>query len=392
MEQINVFEALFGKQGEVLVESLDSNLKFCTGIFKNGMFEKRIHTIGEFVRQVNNTEIAYLNQTCQPSFKMILPKIPVGMLHALRKFYAYVATVVKSEVAAQIFWDTVEKEYVLHVPVQQVTGSTVKYDRKTGMFVDARYVCVCNSHSHNTFGAFFSGVDNASEIDTCTYLVIGNVTSPAQTYAVRAGCNGSHSALTLQDLFDYSDETYYEIHETEMIKITEYKYVPPVYPTRVGTGVGASGAVRPYYYQNRMYNPSNQVPVPQRTAANLEEYYDMYYDQMYDPADFLEDPLYPSTNRPITTNKANENYNLSDNVYHNELNTFATAYNLFAQAITEDPNAADLGYTFVYDFVQLTEGLGYVSLDMMKTFFDNYYVYLKPEDIESLVQYISQTL
>ena len=74
------------------------------------------------------------------------------------------------------------------------------------------------------------------------------------------------------------------------------------------------------------------------------------------------------------------------------MNTFATAYNLFAQAITEDPNAADLGYTFVYDFVQLTEGLGYVSLDMMKTFFDNYYVYLKPEDIESLVQYISQTL
>lgn len=243
--------------------------------------------------------------------------------------------------------------------------------------------------------AFFSGVDNASEIDTCTYLVIGNVTSPAQTYAVRAGCNGSHSALTLQDLFDDTDETYYEIHESEMIKITEYKYVPPVYPTRVGTGVGASGAVRPYYYQNKMYNPSNQVPVPQRTAANLEEYYDMYYDQMYDAADFLEDPFYPSAssaNRPIVTNKANDNYNLYDNVYHNELNTFATAYNLFAQAITEDPNAADLGYNFVYDFVQLTEGIGYVSLDMMKTFFDNYYVYLKPEDIESLVQYISQTL
>jgi len=230
--------------------------------------------------------------------------------------------------------------------------------------------------------AFFSGVDNASEVDTCTYLVIGNVTTK-YTYAVRAGCNGSYTVLKLEDVFDLEDQTYYEIHQSEMVKITELKYTPPVYNgnTTYPNYVGARGAVRPY-------NPINAAPSSRIVTAEESwgQYYQDYYSDIYDA---IDDPLVTFT--PKERVAVNDNYNSVDTMYHTHLNEFATAYNLFAQAIVDDPHAADIGYTFAYDIVQLMDGLDYVPLDMMKSFFDNYYMYLTEADIQNLVQYIAQT-
>lgn len=395
---VNVFEALFGKQGEVKIESLESDLKFCTGIFKNGTFERRITPIGEFIRQVNNTEIPYLNLECKPSFNMSLPKIPIGMLFALEKFYIHVAQTIKSEVVAQIYWDLQDKKYVFHVPIQEVTGATVRFNRETGFFVDSRYVCVCNSHSHNTFSAFFSGVDDRNEIDTCTYLVIGNVTSPQRTYALRAGCNASYTTMLLSDLFDFNDlSDHYEISHNEMIKITEKP--PTVFVGGANSRVYSYGKTNPQGIQITRQNGSNYLSNQAIGTPNLGgrtviedpfdyegSIYDMY--EMYENVPFLEDT---SMYTPAGRQWAYDKYTAGESLYASDLNRFGQAFNMLADAINDDPNASDVGYTFIYDIVELYEALNFEPLDVMKTFFDNFYVHLKQSDIESFAQYIMQT-
>ena len=56
---LNAFEQLFGKQGEAKVESLESDKNFCTGIYQNGVFERRVTPLGYFVRQVKSHQSRY---------------------------------------------------------------------------------------------------------------------------------------------------------------------------------------------------------------------------------------------------------------------------------------------------------------------------------------------
>lgn len=245
---INPFEALFGKVGEGKIESLDSDKKFCAGLFANGVFERRVTNIGTFVRQLAKCEIPYLTEKCAESFQLSLPKIPAGMFYALHDFYAHVTKTIKSEVAAQIFWDMEEKRYIFNVPEQTVSGSTVDYKRDSGVFADPRYVLAICSHSHNTFGAFFSGVDTGSEIGTGMFLVIGNVDKPNPSVAFRAGCNSTYLPIKLAEIFDETDTAKYNIDHSLLANIKE-RYVAPV------TTGNYQGAYRGYNSPNSYQYP-----------------------------------------------------------------------------------------------------------------------------------------
>lgn len=144
----NLAQALFGNQGEALVESLESDKKFCLGLFSNGLWEKRKTQVGEFVHQVHKMDIGYLKTPCSPSFSLSLPKIPAGIFVSIVAFFRKILQSVKSEVAVQVFWDTEKQEYEVYVPEQQVASASIKFARDKGPMIDPKKVWVLDIHSH----------------------------------------------------------------------------------------------------------------------------------------------------------------------------------------------------------------------------------------------------
>ena len=83
----NAAFALFGSMGEAKVESLDSEKKFCTSMFHNGVWEKRKTHVGEFTHCIAPITIPYLKESCEASFKWTLPKPPVGIYNEVLRFF-----------------------------------------------------------------------------------------------------------------------------------------------------------------------------------------------------------------------------------------------------------------------------------------------------------------
>lgn len=161
---------------------------------ENLLFRYEKAGIGEFIVPVNKKfqVLTGANMTLTLS----LPKIPRRFLEeTVRMFKASP----EKEMAVQIWYN--KEEYKLVVP--EVLGAnkvsiTTVYDTclfKKGFFV------VCDIHSHNTMPAFFSSVDNADEIGTQLYGVIGNVDHDDVSVKFRVGCEGCFKELTVDEIF-----------------------------------------------------------------------------------------------------------------------------------------------------------------------------------------------
>lgn len=152
--------------------------------------------IGEFIVPVDKK---FQVLTCaNMTLTLSLPKIPRLFLEeTVRMFKASP----EKEMAVQIWYNKNKKEYKLVVPevldANKVSITTV-YDTclfKKGFFV------VCDIHSHNTMPAFFSSIDNADEIGTQLYGVIGNVDHDDVSVKFRVGCEGCFKELTVDEIF-----------------------------------------------------------------------------------------------------------------------------------------------------------------------------------------------
>lgn len=140
--------AIFGSMGECKIEDLESDKKFCTSMFQNGIWEKRKSNIGTFVHCIHNMSIPYLTKTCQPSFELALPKMPIGVYNEILRFFRDIYNTIKSEVYVGVFWNLKESKYQLYVPQQEVAGASISYKRNEHAFVDTNLVHVMDVHSH----------------------------------------------------------------------------------------------------------------------------------------------------------------------------------------------------------------------------------------------------
>lgn len=392
---LNAFEQLFGKQGEAKVESLESDKNFCTGIYQNGVFERRVTPLGYFVRQVTTNETLYLTQKCTPSFVMTLPKIPVGMLHAIHKFYAHVLSVIKSEVAAQIFWDTVDQKYLLNIPKQTVAGASISYKRDEGMWADKRYICAVNSHSHCAFNAFFSGTDTADEVNACTFLVLGNVNKDMPSIAFRAGCNGSFVNLNLSDVFDVLDTSTYEVSLDEMTKLTESKNVPAT----VSAGV-------PWYAKYLAQNNTGTKVVTTTAGGKKTR---LFGNDFTDDQDYLRfmadgshlyssgrdtdyDQIISDWESDILEYEGMDVYTPLGFADKQSLKAFQDAFDLFAQSTLTNPDTSDVGMLLISDFVSLLDNLNYSPLEALKALYDEYDRMLKQDELNEFLSYVCMTV
>lgn len=103
-------------------------------------------------------------------------------------------------------------EYRIVVPVQKVTGVSVRVDSfdKAIDIVDGQLVeqwppegwlPAGSSHSHNTMDSFFSGTDDKYELgDPGLHIVVGNIDVAQRTYTVKASVTANHRRFMIDDL------------------------------------------------------------------------------------------------------------------------------------------------------------------------------------------------
>ncbi|MGU3473208.1 hypothetical protein ACLBWT_18930 [Paenibacillus sp. D51F] len=147
---------------------------------RDGYYEVRENAIGVFVAKA---EVVEELEPCREGFKLNLPKIPENLFVQLVSFFADYA-MHEVEVMGVFYWDTETKRYVLDVPFQEV--SKVKVDACYSEF-PTHFVKVAEIHSHNTMKAYFSDIDDADELGTMLYGVVGRLQQGIReiTYNVR---------------------------------------------------------------------------------------------------------------------------------------------------------------------------------------------------------------
>lgn len=158
---------------------------------KDGLYEVRENGIGVFVAPSNIVEIEnwmgpsgdlteYLQgvpaknelDTCREGFKFKLPLIPLHLIHQLLSLFMDYADY-DVEVMGVFYWDTLHREYLLDIPLQRVSKKSIDQEYTN---LPHTYIKVCEIHSHNTMGAYFSrSVDDVEEIATLLYGVVGNL-------------------------------------------------------------------------------------------------------------------------------------------------------------------------------------------------------------------------
>lgn len=138
---------------------------------RDGYYEVRENAIGVFIAKAPVVEEL---EPCREGFKMSLPKIPDDLFAQLVSFFADYSVRDEGEVEVMgvFYWDTENKRYVLDVPFQEV--SKVKVDACYTDF-PPQFIKVAEIHSHNTMRAYFSDIDDADELGTMLYGVVGKL-------------------------------------------------------------------------------------------------------------------------------------------------------------------------------------------------------------------------
>ena len=339
---LNIAQQLFANTGEALIESLDSEKKFCMGLFANGIWEKRRTHLGEFTQCVHPMQIGYLTKTCNPAFRMLLPKLPVGIYNATVKFFRDVLKTIKSEVMVQIFWDLTKEEYTIYVPVQEVAGASITCKRDAGLMIDPNFVWVFDIHSHCNFGAFFSGVDTGDEKSTRLFGVIGMLGQEKPQYAWRAGFNQRFVDLKFEDIWDGEDNTDHTIPAEALVHVSEKKGVVYSGPTRpavnkYGGGKSASGVThwrdRNANSKSLNANAEQRRNYMERIASQFERF-QSFIPQNLDFSD-IEDGMVESDGQidlfPELVSSENFKYSCSINQFQNALVDWASNILQFEQ-------------------------------------------------------------
>jgi PRTRC genetic system protein A len=127
-------------------------------------------------------------------------KIPIQLFDQVVTFFKQVMEVKKSEVEAMIWvcWDQ-ENGYHLIVPDQRVSKASASYDWAS---LPAGKTIVCDIHSHNTMGAFFSGTDNRDDQGNIGFSgVVGHLKSETPQTVWRFNYKDKKIECDFDDIF-----------------------------------------------------------------------------------------------------------------------------------------------------------------------------------------------
>lgn len=186
--------------------------------------------IGKFIVKMNDTKHPGLPEEIGGNkIQLKVPKIPGRIYYQILAFFRDICdTMGNAEAFVQVYFDNDNKEYVCHVPEQTVSGGSVRYDATENLNEKdrKRYTFVFEIHSHNTMGAFWSGVDDADEKETKFYGVFGKIKSNVHEEKFRFMVMDKRIDVKKEHIFDFSEEEvskedileYLDTHTGEIIE------------------------------------------------------------------------------------------------------------------------------------------------------------------------------
>lgn len=167
---------------------------------KEGLFEVRVNSIGQFITKANKA-IGGEDKIKGDGFIYDLSrKIPLEVLQHIIDFYKLVNTTYGSEAYNQVYWDKENRKFLIYYPKQDCSGGHVDYERSKEL--EEKYLLVMDIHSHNTMGAFFSGMDDSDEKENRLFGVVGEITKEIPAMKFRISSNGKHIGVKPSDIFD----------------------------------------------------------------------------------------------------------------------------------------------------------------------------------------------
>jgi len=263
-------DLLFGSRGECKLEDLESDKDFCVGIFKDGIWESRRNDIGTFSYLKQECDIPYLETKGEHIFEMSLPSVPYGMALGIVEFFKKIMQIHSgAEAMVQIWWNKSEEKYQLYVPIQRVSGASVKFDHSEELQNDPNLIWAVDIHSHNSMSAFFSAGDNADEKSTRMFGVIGQLNRDRWMAKWRAGCNGQYVNLEVTDIFNMEDLRMVHIPDAECEKVEKLTYAPYKAPAANRHGGGYHG-----YDYGRSGGRNTTPPINGWGDDDIYSYYD----------------------------------------------------------------------------------------------------------------------
>lgn len=200
---------VFQRKGKANVIQMYPTLKDAIASEKEVTYTK----LGDVIYQVRNNDIGiFAAPANEPSgqvpekeryFHYKLPKIPGYLLLQVISFFQYICKRDHTEVLVNILYDKAEQKYICDVPEQTVSNTEVTANKE---YDDSRCLHVMDIHSHNTMPAFFSNVDDADELASRLYMVIGHLDKTVPQIMLRASCGGRFIPLKAERIFDIQTE------------------------------------------------------------------------------------------------------------------------------------------------------------------------------------------
>lgn len=173
---------------------------------KNGLFEVRHSDLATITTKPK--EVLGIVEEGVEGITLNVPKIPFEFLVKTIAFFRGVCEREKgsSEALVQVWWDRQEKQHILHVPEQQVSGGSVRHESVFDNGNEGRWLHVADIHSHgSSMNAFWSSIDDHDERRVTTerlFGVIGKVTQPIPEWKWRMRTRDGFIDLTIPDLFE----------------------------------------------------------------------------------------------------------------------------------------------------------------------------------------------
>lgn len=224
----------------------------------------------ELLTKIAETPIRFVDKTQVSERRQIVPggvRVPMQLLKDIENFFrAFMIKNVNSaagyrpghgdyEAMALILYNLDTQQYRVSIPAQKVSKASVTYD------IDDKAdneIVVVDIHSHNSMGAFFSGVDDRDDRSGAWVTgVLGKLDQPEFASVWRFNAGATKVQLTIADIFETPTVTASPVDQAWMDKVqvgysnyggTPYYQRQPVGGAQVGDKTFQAEAKSPRIY------------------------------------------------------------------------------------------------------------------------------------------------
>ena len=230
----------------------------------------------ELLTKIAETPIRFVDKTQLVERRQIVPggvRVPMQLLKDIENFFrAFMIKNVTSaagyrpghgdyEAMALILYNLDTQQYRVSIPAQKVSKASVSYD------IDDKAdneIVVVDIHSHNSMGAFFSGVDDRDDRSGAWVTgVLGKLDQPEFASVWRFNAGATKVQLTIADIFETPTITANPVDQAWMDKVqvgyssyggTPY-YQRPVGGAQVGNSKVGGAQVGNHNFQSEAKSP-----------------------------------------------------------------------------------------------------------------------------------------